>query len=161
MVYRDLQGALGGLYKHEVAQTRIGPQLEAVEEKLGSRTRDSLLSDAYEALIGALFLESGDAAAAVFIHETLRGALAEVKATPPEPDPKTQLQIVLQAAQRGLPTYRFVSESGRGHDHHFVAEALVGEETLGRGEGSSKRAAQVQAAEAALKHLSAPSTEKE
>lgn len=128
---------------------RIGPS----EEKLGSRTRDSLLSDAYEALVGALFLDRGEAAASAFIHETLRAALTEVRDTPPEPDPKTRLQMLLQAERRGLPIYRIVSESGQSHAMHFVAEVLAGDEVLGRGEGSSKRAAQAQAAEAALGNL--------
>jgi ribonuclease-3 len=123
------------------------------EEKIGSRTRDSLLADAFEALIGALYLERGEDAARAFIRETLAGPLAEVAGSPPPPDPKTQLQIVLQADGRGLPNYRIVEESGKGHAMRFVAEALAGDdgEVLGRGGGTSKRAAQTEAAAHALR----------
>ncbi len=125
----------------------------AGEEKLGDRTRDSLLADAYEAVIGALFLDKGGAAAARFVHDTLRGPLSTVAAAPPEPDPKTRLQILLQGQGRGLPAYRIVSESGQGHNMHFIAEALVDGQPLGQGEGATKRAATANAAAAALQAL--------
>ena len=125
----------------------------AGEEKLGGRTRDSLLADAYEALVGALFLDAGGPAAARFVHATLGDTLRAVAAAPPEPDPKTRLQILLQGQGRGLPTYRIVSESGRGHNVHFIAEALVDGQPFGQGEGATKRAATANAAAAALQAL--------
>lgn len=125
----------------------------ATEERTRGRNRDSLLADAYEALVGALYLDAGPDAARRFVHTTLAEPMAQVKADPPAPDPKTGLQIALQAAGRGLPDYRIVGESGPDHAKRFIAEALAGSEVLGRGEGISKRAAQAKAAEAALNAL--------
>jgi ribonuclease-3 len=125
------------------------------EERTRGRQRDSLLADAYEALVGALYLDAGMEAARQFVHETLAEPMASVVLSPPEPDPKTQLQIALQASGRGLPAYRVVDESGPDHAKRFVAEALAGTEVLGRGEGHSKRAAQIQAAVEAMKRLKA------
>lgn len=128
-------------------------RVSAGEEKLGGRTRDSLLADAYEAIVGARFLEGGLEAAQQFVSESLGEVMKAVAQAPPDPDAKTRLQIVLQADGRGLPTYRIVSSAGQGHDMHFVAEALVGDEPLGRGEGTTKRIATTQAAQEALHML--------
>ncbi len=125
----------------------------ATEERTRGRDRDSLLADAFEALVGALYLDAGAEAVRNFVHENLAGPMAQVKATPPEPDPKTSLQIALQAAGRGLPAYRIVEESGPDHAKRFVAEALSGDEVLGRGEGITKREAQAQAALVALEQF--------
>ena len=128
----------------------------STEERNRGRGRDSLLGDVYEAVVGALFLERGPEAARAFVRETLAGPMADVAASPPEPDPKTQLQIVLQSQGRGLPTYRDVSQSGPDHAKRFVAEVLSGGQPLGRGEGVSKRAAQAMAAVEALKAVGPP-----
>ncbi len=125
----------------------------ATEERTRGRDRDSLLADAFEALVGALYLDAGAEAVRNFVHENLAGPMAQVKAAPPEPDPKTGLQIALQARGRGLPNYRIVGESGPDHDKRFVAEALVGDEVLGRGEGITKREAQARAALVALEQF--------
>lgn len=130
----------------------------ATEERTRGRNRDSLLADAFEALVGALYLDAGAEAVKKFVHENLAGPMTQVKATPPEPDPKTGLQIALQARGRGLPTYRIVEESGPDHDKRFIAEALSGDEVLGRGAGISKREAQAQAAIVALQTLAATAT---
>ncbi len=122
----------------------------ATEERTHGRGRDSLLADAYEALVGALYLDRGAEAARQFIRETLSGPMASVAAVPPAPDPKTQLQMQLQGAGRGLPTYRIIAESGPDHAKHFVAEVLVGGTPLGQGRGATKRAAESEAAKAAL-----------
>ena len=127
--------------------------MSASEEKLGGRKRDSLPADAYEALVGALYLDHGEEAARRFILATLREPMASVAAAPPEPDPKTHLQILLQAQGRGLPTYRTVAETGKDHELHFVEEVLVNGESLGNGEGVSKRQAQIRAARVAIAAL--------
>lgn len=124
------------------------------ERRAGRHTHDGLLADAYEALAGAMFLDYGDARADQFLRETLKGPLTEVAASPPIPDPKTALQMRLQAEGRLLPTYCTVSEEGSGHDHRFTVEVVTAEgAVLGQGVGANKRAAQTEAARAALANL--------
>ncbi len=140
------------------AARRIGlPDLLAIghgERKERRQNHDSLLSDAFEAIIAAVFREQGEAAMESFLRETLGAALDAVIADPPAPDPKTLLQMRLQAMGRGLPTYRTVEATGIGHDHHFLVEAVAENgETLSRGEGPNKRTAQAEAARAALAAL--------
>jgi hypothetical protein len=85
--------------------------------------------------VGALFLDRGAEAVDRFVHDTLGDVLAAVVAVPPSPDPKTRLQVLLQARGRGLPSYEIVSAEGQGHSQRFVAEVRAGSEVLGRGEG--------------------------
>ena len=121
------------------------------ERKEKRHTHDSLLADAYEALLAAQFLDNGAEALEKFLRETLSGVLAGVVAHPPAPDPKTRLQGKLQAEGKGLPVYRLVEASGVGHDHHFVVEvATEAGDVLGRGDGPNKRTAETVAARAAL-----------
>jgi len=95
-------------------------------------------------------MDRGAEAARHFVHATLAGPMADVVGAPPAPDAKTELQIRLQAAGRGLPTYRDVADYGPDHEKRFVTEVVVGDEALGRGEGPTKRMAQAAAATAAL-----------
>ncbi len=133
----------------------IGPG----ERKEGRHKNDSLLADAYEALLAVICLECGDSALSVFIDATLGFALSAVVQNPPEPDPKTLLQMKLQATGHGLPVYETVEATGRGHEHNFVVVVRDAETTeLGHGEGPNKRAAQMQAAKMALLHLNGSQT---
>jgi ribonuclease-3 len=121
------------------------------ERKENRHTQDTLLADAFEALIAAIYFERGQVAMETFLRATLADVLAEVCANPTAPDPKTELQIRLQAIGRGLPIYNTVSEEGTGHEHHFVVEVVDNAgQVLGRGEGRNKRTAQRLAAENAL-----------
>ena len=138
-----------------VAGRSIGlPELIAVgqgERKEQRNQRDSLVADAYEAVVAALFLEAGEETMGRFLAETLTKALADVVAHPPDDDPKTRLQIWLQSTGRGLPHYETLSEVRDGEHHHFVVVARAADGTpLGQGEGASKRAAQRCAAQNAL-----------
>ena len=124
------------------------------ERKENRQNHDSLISDACEALIAAVFLERGLPHMEAFLETLLGTPLAAVLANPPQPDPKTLLQMRLQARGRGLPTYRTIKATGIGHDHHFVVEAVAGDgAVLARGEGSNTRTAQTEAARAALDTL--------
>ncbi len=129
----------------------------AGEIKDNRQTGESPLADAYEAIVAALFLDSGYDTAEQFMRETLTDALREVVETPPAPDAKTELQIRLQAAGRGLPRYAILAETGTGQNIVFTAAvyADAADEPLGTGEGPNKRAAQTEAAKAALAGLPA------
>jgi ribonuclease-3 len=120
----------------------------------GAEPRPSILADALEALIGAVFLDGGyDAARAAVMHvlgDGLEGA-GEVAG---EKDPKTRLQEVLQARRQGLPRYDVVATHGAAHQQTFDVECRIeGLGLSGRGSGSSRRAAEQQAAVDLLRQL--------
>ncbi|HVK06133.1 MAG TPA: ribonuclease III [Armatimonadaceae bacterium] len=124
------------------------------ERKANRHENDSLLADAYEALVAAVYRERGGDATDAFLRETLADALTAVAAAPPAPDPKTDLQMRLQASGRGLPAYRIIEATGNEQSPVFTAEVLTADGTsLGTGTGASKRAAQTDAARAALANL--------
>jgi ribonuclease-3 len=123
------------------------------ERKEGRQQGESLLADAYEALVATVFLDKGQAAMETFIRKTLREPLNAVSHTPPPPDPKSRLQVLLQTSGRGIPVYVTTRETGEGAHHHFVVEVREATGTvLGVGDGKNKREAQVAAAVAALEN---------
>jgi len=121
------------------------------EESSGGRQRLSNLADAYEALLGAIYMDGGIRAARQFVQWQFAEELKQVRQTTPRQNPKGELQELLQARAAANPVYRVVQETGP--DHHKFFEVVVewqGEE-IGRGQGSSKKQAEAAAAEAALK----------
>lgn len=123
------------------------------EERSGGRDRASLLSDAFEAVAAAVYLSSGWEAARAFILRALDAELARLLEPRTPIDPKSALQERLQAASKEAPTYRLISESGPDHRKRFISEVLHRGKVLGRGIGTSKKASELAAAEAALKRL--------
>ena len=132
----------------------IGPRLVLGpgEMKTGGHRRDSILADALEALVAAIYLDAGfDTCRAV----VLPWFVPLMQALPPPnkvgKDAKTRLQEWLQARQRPLPVYALVAEGGDDHARVFRVSCSLAEPALAtEGEGSSRRAAEQQAAEAAL-----------
>ena len=124
------------------------------EEKGGGRGKDSLLADSLEALFGAIYLDGGLEPARAAVRPMLDSALA-ADAEVLHSDSKTALQELAQARGWDLPDYRLVGESGPDHVKRFAVECWVAGECAGRGEGSSKKVAQQQAAADALRRLHA------
>lgn len=123
------------------------------EEEAGGRERDANLCDAFEALVGALYLDGELAAAEPFV-ESLIGPVAEATlAVEADWDAKSRLQEWSQAELGVTPHYRIVAERGPDHAKTFVAEVLLGRKVVGRGVGSSKQAAEQAAAQAAWESL--------
>ena len=115
------------------------------EEMGGGRTRPSVVSDAFEALIAALYLDGGMEAARAFILPFLtEGKTAEA-------DYKTQLQEVIQQNPEERLRYELEGETGPDHDKHFQMAVYLNSNLIGRGEGHSKKAAEQAAARQALK----------
>ena len=126
-------------------------ELSASEERSGGRTKDSILADALEAVIGAVYLDSGFPAARKVVLRLLGTRIEEKALNPGLKDYKTRLQEVLAAAGK-KPSYE-VTGTGPDHQRTFSATISVDGEVLGVGEGNSKKAAEQVAAQRALKHL--------
>jgi ribonuclease-3 len=120
------------------------------EEASGGRTRASTLADAFEAIIGAIYLDSDFATAREFVLRETQAALELVREAPVDINPKGQLQEILQSIAMRGPTYEVVSATGPEHAKTFVVEVHWEGNVLGCGTGSSKQAAEVEAASNAL-----------
>lgn len=122
----------------------------------GGRERPSALADTFEAVLGAIFLDGGFSAAEQFVERHFHEAYGEVSGLPILDNPKGELQELLQSRSAEAPQYHVVSISGPDHDRVF--ECIVQHEgrELARGSGKSKKAAESEAARAALKALKTP-----
>ena len=137
------------------------------DESSGGRRRASTLADAFEALVGAIYLDGGLGAARSFVLTQAREPLSTVHQQPPlEINPKGRLQEILQAlppAEGGdsaaprNPTYRIIAQSGPDHAKIFTAQVDWNGLELGRGQGASKQQAESAAAMEALRSRSWPS----
>jgi len=126
-------------------------ELSVSEEQTGGRSRASILADAFEAVIGAVYLESGMEAARWFVLEQLDPYLRLVSSGDVNPsDYKSKLQEVAQAIWRKTPVYRIVGEFGVAHNRRFSVEVLFDNEVMGHGEGRSKKEGEQAAAKDAL-----------
>ena len=117
------------------------------EELGGGRTRPSVVSDAFEAVIAALYLDGGIDAARAFILPFVTSALTKQSA---EEDYKTKLQEVVQQNPSERLRYVVASQTGPDHDKHFVVEVHLNSNCIGSGEGHSKKQAEQAAAKEAL-----------
>lgn len=146
------EGSLAGMAR----RLHLGPALRLGRGEVlsGGRDRDAVLADALEALVAAVYLDAGLERARQVVLPLLDFSSVERLA---EPDPKSRLQERLQGERKQTPRYRMVAEGGAGHAPWFSVEVYLEEDdqVLGRGDGSSKRAAERAAAYAALDRLDA------
>lgn len=124
------------------------------EESTGGRDKSSILADTMEAVFAAVFLTSGLDAAAEVIGRLFDPLIARAAELGAALDWKTSLQEIASVAGLGLPEYR-VSDNGPDHAKEFSAQAIVGGEVLGEGEGRSKKVAEQQAAATAYERIRA------
>ena len=121
------------------------------EEATGGRGKPSLLADAFESVLAAIYIDGGLRSARGFVRRQLKRELAlTVGTTGPGDDAKTRLQELVQARWRLTPRYRIVATTGPAHAHQFTAEVVFGETPAGRGVGSSRKDAEREAAREAL-----------
>ena len=123
------------------------------EENTGGRARPSILADAFEALLGAIFLDGGFLAAREFILREFAPDFGELDLPTGIENPKGELQELLQARSPEPPVYHLISAVGPDHDRNFVCAVLHDGVELAQGAGKSKKAAESEAATAALKKL--------
>lgn len=141
----------------EVAQSLgIGEALRLGEGELksGGFRRPSILADALEAVLGAVYLDAGMDAVRALVERHFAPLLERAGEAPPDKDPKTALQEILQGRRLPLPRYAVLRVAGEAHAQTFRVECRVDElGIVATGEGASRRAAEQQAAQAALARL--------
>lgn len=120
------------------------------EEAGGGRHRPSILADAMEAVIGALYLDGGFEVAQKFVLTYLKPKIALAAKGKTFRDYKTMLQEIVQKSKEEVLSYQLVSESGPDHDKHFAVEVLLNSNVFAKGEGRSKKEAEQMAARSAL-----------
>jgi ribonuclease-3 len=120
------------------------------EETSGGRTRSSSLADAFEALIGAVYMDSGLDAAREFILSRCTQEIEAIAVEPIEFNPKGELQEILQAISACSPTYEIIAQEGPDHSKLFSSRVYWEGKSLGSGEGASKKEAEARAARNAL-----------
>lgn len=124
------------------------------EESSGGRLRPSILGNALEALIGAIYLDGGYTEASAFIHRWFLDQHAKVVET----DYKSRLQEIMQKRFKSAPVYETLKATGPDHDKTFAVTVRLGTRTLGTGQGKSKKEAEQSAALDALERLQSESS---
>ncbi len=124
-------------------------KLSKGERHGGGADRPSILSDAFEALIAAIFLDGGYDKAKEFVLDFIISEIKTLRKRPVK-DFKTTLQEIVQKNPGEKIEYRLISESGPDHNKHFVAEVMLNSNSIGKGGGRSKKEAEQQAAREAL-----------
>lgn len=123
------------------------------EAKDTGRAREVILANAFEALIGAIYLDGGYASAKKFIVRSVLEYLEEVMAKGLYRDAKSLLQEKIQEQMKVTPTYKVLSETGPDHNKIFTVGVYFGDQLAAQGSGPSKQDAEVEAARAALEQL--------
>jgi ribonuclease III len=124
------------------------------EEVTGGRKKSSLLADALEAILGAVYLEGGLEPAARLIDDLYGPSLEQIgMISLSAPDPKTDFQEYCQGYLKKTPTYEVMREEGPAHRKVFFVKARIDQQVVGQGKGRSKKAAEQQAAERALARI--------
>lgn len=124
------------------------------EEACGGRERTSTLADAFEALLGAIYLDTDLATARRFVLTLAADDLAQLEAEPIDINPKGNLQEILQAISPRSPVYELLSESGPEHEKTFIVRVSWEGMPLGQGCGRSKKQAETAAAMEAMQQKS-------
>jgi ribonuclease-3 len=122
------------------------------ESKNTGKARDLILANAFEALIGAIYLDQGYKVASDFIIKNIAYKLEEIISGVEYIDAKSKLQELSQEKFSLTPTYETISETGPDHNKKFIVIVKIGNETIGEGEGNSKQQAQIMAAGKALEN---------
>ncbi len=123
------------------------------EERTGGRNKDSLLANALEALLGAVFCDGGFEPVRDLIESLLAEGISEAAQRRQGLDHKTRLQEITQARHGQIPEYVLLGEEGPVHERAYTVEVRLADSPLGRGLGSTKKKAEQQAALAAIRNL--------
>lgn len=116
------------------------------EETHGGRQNISILADTLEAIIGAVYLDSGQLAVDTFLNQILQKSIDDFSIKNQYKDPKSVFQEIAQREQGITPNYKIISQNGPDHDKKFVSGVYIGDKLMAKGEGNSKQKAEEQAA---------------
>jgi ribonuclease-3 len=161
---QETEGVLTRMKSHMVSRDRLAVEAERIglgsdvrlspgEEQSGGRKRQSILADAYEAVLGAVYLDGGMEAARRFVQAGLLKRVTRSRDYRQQHNYKSWLLEYVQAERKAAPRYRVVVESGPDHSKQFTIEVTVRSEVLGVGTGLSKKKAEQAAAKAAIEKL--------
>lgn len=123
------------------------------EELTGGRSRPSILSDAFEALIGAIYVDGGIRSTRKFINNTMKQVIEDAIKGEDYLDYKTQFQEIVQSSGEKRISYEVLDEKGPDHDKTFITQVKIEDKVMGMGKGKSKKEAEQNAAKDALKRL--------
>jgi ribonuclease-3 len=123
------------------------------EERSGGRDKDSLVANALEALLGAVFCDGGFESACDLVERLFANSIAEAAQRKHGLDHKTHLQEISQARYALVPEYVLVCEDGPEHRRHYTVEVRLADKPLGQGQGTTKKKAEQQAALRAIARL--------
>ena len=123
------------------------------EEDSGGRDKDYLLANAYEAILGAIYLDKGLDECKKFVERTVLEQLDFIVENELYIDPKTKIQELIQAEYKTTPTYEVVEEKGPDHEKFFTVVLKIGEKFSCKGYGPSKQKAEEDAAQKAIKRI--------
>ena len=122
-------------------------------DRAGGRLNASMLANAFEAFLGALYLDHGYIPARQFVLATIARSVDISEVAERRENYKSLLLEFAQSKKWPQPTYKVLSEEGPGHQREFLVEVIIGSETFGTGQGRSKKMAEQRAAKSALKYL--------
>ncbi len=120
------------------------------EEDSGGKSKEYLLANMYEALLGAIYLDQGFAECQKYVERTLLKKVDNIVSEGLFIDPKTKVQEILQSRFKITPSYEIISEEGPDHDKYFTMALKVGNKKISEGHGSSKQRAEEDAAQNAI-----------
>jgi len=123
------------------------------EEDTGGRTKNYLLANTFEAIIGAMYLDQGYTACKEFIYAHLVEKLSDIVKNRLDIDSKTKIQEMAQAKYKVTPVYEVVDEKGPDHDKEFTVVVKVNTNVIGKGKGSSKQRAEEDAATKGIEYI--------
>ncbi len=123
------------------------------ETKTGGKSRELILANSFEALLGAMYLDQGDVVVQKFIESNVLCKLKEILNKKLYIDPKSRMQELTQESSGYTPVYKVLSEYGPDHAKSFTVGVYINDKLTGQGSGSSKQAAEQSAASSALEEL--------
>ncbi|MGI6423516.1 MAG: ribonuclease III [Candidatus Dojkabacteria bacterium] len=123
------------------------------EEESGGREKDYLLANTYEAILGAIYLDSGYESCTKFVHKTLLHKIEDIVEKRLDIDSKTKIQELVQSIYKSTPTYEVVKEIGPDHSKEFTVVVKIDNKVIGHGTGSSKQRAEEQAAKEGIEYI--------
>ncbi len=123
------------------------------EEDTGGRTKDYLLANTFEAIIGAIYIDQGYEKCKEFVYTHLIPKLNDIIKNRSDIDNKTRIQEITQARYKVTPVYEVINEEGPDHNKKFTIVVKINNKVIGKGVGKSKQKAQEQAALSGIKYL--------